>query len=115
MFLKDETLLPKAEKNIRMATSKHLKEGYSEASEPISPDWVEGPTTIKIKDNRIVYFDRYTQKRMGAIMSADLKNWTDISDKINFPEGTRHGSVFEIEKSVLTQMKSILNNESYEN
>jgi len=36
---------------------------------------------------------------MGAVKSMDLENWTDISDQINFPDGTRHGTVFKISRS----------------
>ncbi len=109
MFLKDETLLPKAEKNIRIATSKYLTEAYSQASAPISSNWVEGPTAIKINNEWIIYFDMYIKDNMGAISSTDLKNWRDISDKINFPVGTRHGTVFKVKKSVLNYIISLHN------
>lgn len=98
MFLKNETKLPSAEKNIRIATSTKLTEGYSDASPPITINWVEGPTVLKIQDQWVVYFDRYTQHQMGAVASSDLKNWTDISDQLHFPEGTRHGTVFKVEE-----------------
>ena len=90
MFLKNETLIPKPEKNIRIATSQNLFANYSDPSEPISPDWSEGPTAVKLKNQWIVYFDRYREHRMGAVVSPDLINWTDISDQICFPVGTRN-------------------------
>lgn len=96
MFMKDETREP-AQKNLKIATSKNLTGPYTAASTPISGDyWAEGPTTIKLGDNWIVYFDKYTQKKMGAIQSKNLKDWQDISDKISFPEGMRHGSIFTV-------------------
>ncbi|WP_058105583.1 glycoside hydrolase family 43 protein [Maribacter dokdonensis] len=110
MFLKNETKLPKVEKNIRIATSNTLTDNYSEASEPISPNWVEGPTAIKIENRWIVYYDMYTEKKMGAVSSSDLKEWKDISDKISFPEGTRHGTVFKVKESILTDIISLHNN-----
>ena len=42
---------------------------------------------------------------MGAVRSKDLKNWEDISDKIEFPEGTRHGTVFKITVELLQKLK----------
>jgi len=48
-----------------------------------------------------VYFDRYTEHRMGALHSPDLEHWTDIPDSIDFPEGTRHGSVLVVSEAVL--------------
>ncbi len=104
MFLKDETLLPEAQKNIRIATSNELKENFSDASEPISTNWVEGPTTIKINGEWVVYFDMYTKHKMGAIKSSNLKDWEDISDKINFPKGTRHGTVFKVKERIYNNL-----------
>ena len=43
-----------------------------------------------------------------AITSKDLINWKDISDKITFPEGTRHGSIFTISKE---EFAGIIKNE----
>jgi hypothetical protein len=99
MFLKDETREP-VQKNIKIATSKKLNSGYSEASAPITGNyWAEGPTTLKIKDTWIVYFDKYRDHKYGAVQSSDLKNWTDISDKISLPSGIRHGTIFTISKA----------------
>jgi hypothetical protein len=99
MFLKDETRRP-AQKNIRIATSKKLNAGYSAASVPITGKyWAEGPTVLRKGDQWIVYFDKYTEHTYGAVASTDLKNWTDISDKVSFPKGARHGTVFTITKS----------------
>ncbi len=98
MFLKNETKKP-PEKNIRTATSKSLTGNYSNASAPITSNyWAEGPTAIKIGENWIVYFDKYVDHTYGAVTSTDLVHWKDVSDKINFPKGTRHGTVFAITK-----------------
>jgi len=104
MFLKNETLLPEAEKNIRMATSDSLMGPYSPASPPISGHWVEGPTAIHLDTGWIVYFDRYQEHRMGAILSPDLKHWVDVSDRLVFPEGTRHGTVFRPSAKTLSKI-----------
>lgn len=96
MFLKDETREPAA-KNIRLAYSEQLTGPYSEASAPITGDyWAEGPTSLKLNNTWIVYFDKYIDKHYGGVQSSDLENWEDISDKLSFPKGIRHGSVIEI-------------------
>lgn len=96
MFLKDETREP-AEKNLRIAYSQNLTGPYSAAGPPITGDyWAEGPTTLKLGDKWMVYFDKYIEHSMGAVQSTDLKNWEDISDKISFPEGMRHGTIFKV-------------------
>ena len=96
MFLKDETREP-AQKKIKIATAKKLTGPYSAAGKPITGDyWAEGPTTLQLGNKWIVYFDKYTDHKMGAVRSDDLKNWEDISDKISFPEGMRHGTIFKV-------------------
>jgi acetyl esterase/lipase len=105
MFLKDETREP-AEKNIRIATAKNLRGPYSEASEPITGDyWAEGPTSVKIVNDYLVFFDKYTEKEFGAIRSKDLENWEEISDQVSFPEDIRHGSVLKISEEILNNLK----------
>lgn len=105
MFLKNEIKEPEAEKNIRIATSESLLGPYSSASEPITGNWVEGPTAVETDQGWVVYFDRYTDHQMGAVRSTDLENWTDISAEINFPEGTRHGTVFKVKQRILDKFK----------
>ena len=106
LFLKDETKEP-IQKNIRIATSKYLTRGYSRPSEKITTDWVEGPTVSRIENEWVVYFDMYRDHHMGAVKSPDLKNWEDITNQISFPEGTRHGTVFMVEESLLKKLKAL--------
>lgn len=107
MFLKDETRHP-AEKNIRIATSENLTQSYSKPSEPITGNyWAEGPTVIQHQGQWIVYFDKYTNHQMGAVASSDLENWNDISEKISFPEGTRHGTALKISRKELAPLLDI--------
>ncbi len=104
LFLKDETRYP-PQKNIRLATASAVEGPYTAASEPITGDyWAEGPTAIKVGEEWVVYFDKYVNRRMGAVSSPDLKNWTDISDSITFPEGTRHGTVLKVSRKVLDKL-----------
>ena len=97
MFLKDETKLPQAEKNIKIATSRSINGDYSNASKPITGNyWAEGPTVLKKGKEWIVYFDKYRDHTYGAVVSTNLKSWRDISEKIQMPKGLRHGTVFTI-------------------
>ncbi|WP_240628054.1 glycoside hydrolase family 43 protein [Terrimonas sp.] len=105
MFLKDETKRPRAEKNLKIAFSRNVAGKYGKASSPITGNyWAEGPTVIKINGKWVVYFDKYMDHKYGAVTSADLKNWEDISGKISFPEGTRHGTVFAITQNEFEQI-----------
>ncbi|WP_412465617.1 glycoside hydrolase family 43 protein [Pedobacter sp. KLB.chiD] len=101
MFLKDETPKP-AQKNIKMAYADHLTGPYSKAGNPITGNyWAEGPTTLKIGHNWMIYFDKYRDHQYGAIESSDLENWTDVSAKISLPEGLRHGTILTIKENEL--------------
>src|SRR5690606_15037993 len=101
MFLKDETRHPPA-KNIRMATSARAAGPYGPASPPITGDyWAEGPTAIRANGRWVVYFDKYTENAYGAVASVDLEDWEDISDRVKFPAGARHGTVFRVSEELL--------------
>ena len=98
MFLKNETRYP-VEKNIRVAMSGKITGPYSQPGEPITGNyWAEGPAAIKMNGEWMVYFDKYRDHKYGAVASTDLIHWTDVSDKIKFPAGVRHGTVFTISK-----------------
>lgn len=106
MFFKNETRMP-AEKNLHVALSKNLTGPYGKPSPQITGNyWAEGPTTLKIGDKWIVYFDKYTQHKYGAVTSTDLTNWTDISDQLVLPKGIRHGSVFKVTPQELEVLKA---------
>ncbi len=107
MFIKDETRHP-PKKNIRVAVGRRAEGPYGPASKPIMGDyWAEGPSAIKIGDTWFVYFDKYRKGQYGAVKSRDLKNWEDISDKIHFPKGTRHGTIFRVSKPILTKLSRL--------
>ena len=98
MFLKNETKSP-VEKNLRVAFAKKITGPYSLPSQPITGKyWAEGPTALKIGNEWIVYFDKYTSHKYGAVTSTDLINWKDVSDKIVMPKGIRHGTAFTISR-----------------
>jgi len=103
MFLKDETDKPNIpEKNIRIASSDKAEGPYTAPGKPITGSyWAEGPTPIKINEKWFVYFDKYTEHKYGVIVSADLKSWSDDSDKLSMPPGIRHGTAFEVSKEVI--------------
>lgn len=106
MFLKDETRIP-PQKNIKVATSKKLTGGYTDASAPITGNyWAEGPTALKLGNTWIVYFDKYRDHQYGAVQSTDLKTWTDISNRISLPKGIRHGSIFMITEAEFETLKA---------
>jgi beta-xylosidase len=105
LFVKDETQRPVARKNIRIATAEKAEGPFSHASEPFSPDWVEGPTALKIGPYWYVYYDAYTRHRMEGARSKDLVHWSPITDQISFPNGVRHGTAFSASNEILAPLK----------
>ena len=109
LVVKDETLLPVAKKNLRLASSDSIDGPFSAAGEPFSPPgvWAEGPTAIKIGDEYIVYYDMYRDKKYGAVRSKDLKTWENISSQLAFPPGTpRHGTVLAVPPEVVARLRA---------
>jgi len=109
MFLKDETNVPFVpQKNIRWTLAPHAEGPYSPVSAPITgKPWCEGPSAIRIGQEWVVYFDRYREHRYGALTSRDLKSWHDISDRVQFPADTRHGTVLHVSESVWTRLMEL--------
>jgi hypothetical protein len=107
MFVKNETKVPRAEKNIRVTFSGKAAGPYGEVSEPITGKyWAEGPTAIKVGGQWLVYFDKYTEHRYGAVMSENLTEWKDVSEQVQFPGGLRHGTAFEVDQSILEGLRA---------
>ncbi len=96
MLMKDETNKPLTpQKNIRLAFADRAEGPYGDPTPPITGAyWAEGPTGIKIGGRWFVYFDKYSDRKYGVIVSDDLKKWDDISDQLVVPAGMKHGTVF---------------------
>jgi hypothetical protein len=105
MVLKDETRHPPA-KNLRIATGPKVTGPWSAASEPFSPAglWVEGPSCLKVGQYWHVYFDAYAKHHYGAMRTKDFEHWENISDRLSFPNGTRHGTAFAVSEDVLKEL-----------
>ncbi|WP_293923828.1 hypothetical protein [Sphingobacterium sp. UBA6320] len=102
MFLKNENSNP-PEKNIRFTVSKSLKNGFpTEVSKPITGSyWAEGPAPLLVGEYIYVYFDKYRDHQYGAVRSKDGVDWEDVSDQVSFPKGTRHGTAFKVDRTIL--------------
>lgn len=110
MFLKDETNVPfTPQKNLRWAVADKLQGPYSEASPPFSGTaWVEGPSAIEIDGEIHVFYDKYREHAYGCHKTRDLQTWEEVSDRLEFPAGARHGTVFRVREEVLDHLLSKL-------
>jgi len=105
LIIKDERKTP-VKKYLQMASSDDIAGPYGKLQPPFTRSWVEGPTAIKIGDEFLVYYDGYTARRYEAKRSKDLKNWEDVSDRITFPKGARHGTVLAVPLELINRLKS---------
>jgi len=104
MVVKNETLTPPA-KYLFLTFAESLDGPWTKPGQRISgEDWAEGPSPIRIGDWWYIYFDKYRKKTYGAVRSKDLKSWEDISDRITFPEGARHGTAFRAPRAVVDRL-----------
>lgn len=100
LIIKDETRNP-VRKHLRIASGDDIAGPYADLSAPFTRDWVEGPTALWLGNAWIVYFDAYRDHRYEAVLSTDLRTWQDVSPRISFPAGTRHGTALAIGSAFL--------------
>ncbi|MCU0872066.1 MAG: glycoside hydrolase family 43 protein [Pirellulaceae bacterium] len=105
MVLKDER---QSGKNLRVALADKAAGPFGPPSAPITGKyWCEGPAGVKVGDRWIVYFDKYTEHKYGAVASRDLKAWEDISDQVSFPPGVRHGTALAVPAEVAANLEQL--------
>jgi hypothetical protein len=107
MVFKDERRQP-LQKNLRLAFSKSPQGPWTGVTEPFTPDWVEGPSIIRIGPEWWIYFDHYQKPRhYGAVRTRDWKTFESMTDGVSFPEDHRHGTVVRITEENARKLKSI--------
>jgi hypothetical protein len=104
LVFKDNT---RPNRNLRVAFGSSPLGPYAGISEPFTNTFTEGPSVLRLKDEWLIYFDAYREKRYGAVKTRDFITFTDITDKINVPEGHKHGTVFKVNEKVLKRLMAI--------
>ena len=100
LFIKDERRHP-VKKHILHAVGPSPTGPFGPLSQPITRDWVEGPSAIRIGEEYLVYWDHYARPQFyGAVRSHDLTTWEDGTDAMSFPPGHRHGTVLRIPDTI---------------
>ena len=98
MVLKDNT---RPERDIKVAYSTSPYGPWSKASEPFTGKMMEGPTTVKVKDGWLIYYDRYRLFDFGAHFTKDFVTFKDVSDQVTVPNLHKHGTIFEADETIL--------------
>jgi hypothetical protein len=83
MVFKDERRNP-LQKRLRVAFADSPAGPWRGVSEPISRDWVEGPSVLKIGRDWFIYYDHYSKpQHYGALRTRDWKKFEDITNKLD--------------------------------
>jgi hypothetical protein len=106
MFVKNETLSPTTEKNVRMIVADTVDGPFSAPSPAITGAayWAEGPSALKVGSEWRVYFDKHMENRFGLVSSTDLRSWSDQSERLSFPRDARHGTILAVPRAVLLKL-----------
>lgn len=87
--------------NLRVAFADSPLGPWGNVSEPFTQKFTEGPCALRIGDDWLIYFDAYREKIYGAMKTRDLKSFTDITPKVSFPEGHKHGTAIKVPRAIL--------------
>ncbi len=105
MFVKEESLTPVTQKNIRLVRGRSPTGPWDRESPPITGDyWAEGPSAIKVGDEVRVYFDKHMINAIGMVRSRDLVHWEDVSDRLIMPADARHGCILAVPRDVVERL-----------
>lgn len=102
MVFKDNT---RPNRNLKVAFAKSPLGPYSNISSAFTESYVEGPTVEKVNSDYIIYFDEYRKFTFGAVKTADFIHFVNVSDKLNIPQGHKHGTIFKASASVINNLK----------
>lgn len=106
LFYKDETLRPE-KKSIHLAIGKSPNGPFEPKCEIGHTNWIEGPSALKIGDWWYVYYDCYREGRYGGVRSKDLRNWENVTGRLSFPKGMRHGTAFEVDRETVEKLRAL--------
>jgi len=112
LIVKDETKNP-VKKDLHLAIGDTPEGPFGKSAPAFTTNWVEGPSAIEWRGEYYVYFDHYgNPKYYGAMKSADLEHWQDISSQVFLPRGIRHGTVLKVPESVIHNLRNFNNQET---
>ena len=102
LILKDNT---RPNRNIKVAFGKTALGPYENISEPFTGSFTEGPTVVKVKNDWLIFYDAYRDKRYDALRTKDFKTFEHIDSLVKIPEGHKHGTIFTADKKILNNLK----------
>ena len=107
MVFKDERREP-LKKNLRLAWAASPGGPWRAEPETFSKSWIEGPSVLRVGRDWLVYFDHYGKpQHYGAYRTQDWKRFEDVTEKLSFPPGHRHGTVVRITPKEARRLRAL--------
>jgi beta-xylosidase len=97
LAIKDERDTP-LRKRLHIATGPSLRGPWTPLGPPLTPEWTEGPSLLRVDGGWLLFHDQYRGENIGmrALHTHDLELWTDVSDRLQMPALSKHGSFIAI-------------------
>lgn len=92
-------------RNIKVAFAASPYGPWSAASAPFTESFTEGPSTAFVDGYYYIYYDSYRHGIYGAHRTQDFVTFEDYTDKVRFPVGHKHGTVFMADESIVDNLK----------
>ena len=102
MVVKDNS---RRQRNIKVAFAQSPYGPWSAASEPFTESFTEGPSTAYVDGYYYIYYDSYRHGIYGAHRTKDFVSFEDYTDKVSFPTGHKHGTVFMADEETVENLK----------
>lgn len=106
LVLKDNT---RPNRNLKISFGKTPIGPWTEASEPFTGNFVEGPTVLKLDNAWYIFCDVYKEYRYGVYKTTDFITFKDVSKEFSIPKDHKHGTIFTAPESVLEGLKKMSN------
>lgn len=99
MVVKDETVEPSPQKNLRVVWSEGGVMGPWGKPGPAFTDnresWAEGPAVIQAGDRWLVYYDKYNKRDYAAVETRDFVTFAPV--EVRLPKGIKHGTIVKVD------------------
>lgn len=102
LIFKDNT---RPERNIKVAFGKTALGPWTNISKPLSGFCTEGPTTVQVGGEWLLYFDSYQKKIYEALKTSDFKTFQEATAEVALPQGHKHGTIFLGDENLLNKLQ----------
>jgi len=101
LVFKDNT---RKERDIKVAFGKTALGPWTNVSKALSGFCTEGPTTVKVGADWLIYMDAYQKKTYEALKTSDFQTFQDATAEIAIPQGHKHGTIFMGDDGLLQKL-----------